>query len=214
MLGFPLGLLFANGFEWYAHKYLLHGVPRKGQGRYSPVPLNMKSHWAHHKEVRLHDYRDDSYEEGLSHWRVRNEVKSLLALTAGTTLLFPVAPFFTLGTYYGAVNYFYVHRRSHLEPEWGRKRIPWHFDHHMNSNQDANWCVTRPWFDYIMGTRVVSSPDLMETNPLGIRLPKVIEKPLNRWARKLLPGTFETLDKNAREEADNRRKGIEIPMPG
>ena len=102
-----------------------------------------------------------------------------------------------------AVNYFYVHRRSHLEPEWGRKRIPWHFDHHMNSNQDANWCVTRPCFDYIMGTRLVSSPDLMETNPLGIKLPKVIETPLNRWARKLLPGTFAKLEKNARVEAGN-----------
>ena len=24
----------------------------------------------------------------------------------------------------------------------------------MGSNQDANWCVTRPWFDWIMRTRV------------------------------------------------------------
>ena len=202
MIGFPIALVFANGFEWYAHKYVLHGTPRKGQGRYSPVPRSMKSHWAHHKIVRTSDYEDLGYAEGLSNWRTRNEVVSLLALTAATTLVFPVAPFFTLGTYYAAGRYFYVHRRSHLDPEWGKKRIPWHFDHHMNTNQDANWCVTRPWFDYIMGTRVVSSPDLMESNPLGIPLPKVIEKPFNRLCRKAFPGAFRRLDERQRQEAE------------
>ena len=57
-----------------------------------------------------------------------------------------------------------MHRRAHLQPEWARK-IPWHYDHHMNSNQDANWCVTKPWFDYLMGTRVISSADLQEKIP-------------------------------------------------
>lgn len=47
----------------------------------------------------------------------------------------------------------------------GQKKIPWHYDHHMNSNQDANWCVTKPWFDYLMGTRVISSADLQEKIP-------------------------------------------------
>ncbi|RCW70847.1 hypothetical protein DET61_1045 [Marinobacter nauticus] len=40
----------------------------------------------------------------------------------------------------------------------------------MNTNQDANWCVTRPWFDYIMGTRIKANPDLAECNPLGVKL--------------------------------------------
>ena len=82
----------------------------------------------------------------------------------------PVAPFFTLTTYYCAWNYWHVHSQSHLDPEWGKKKIPWHYDHHMNTNQDANWGVTKPWFDYIMGTRVISSADLQESNPLGIKL--------------------------------------------
>ena len=34
-----------------------------------------------------------------------------------------------------------------------REHLPWHYDHHMGPNQEANWCVTRPWFDYVMGTR-------------------------------------------------------------
>lgn len=213
MLGFPVALLVANGFEWYAHKYLLHGVPKKGQPRYSPAPTSMKSHWAHHKLVRTQKYYDGGYEEGLRNWRTRNEVTSLLVLTAGTTLLFPVAPFFTLGTYYAAGRYFYVHRRSHLDVEWGKKAIPWHYDHHMNSNQDANWCVTRPWFDYLMGTRVISSDDLAESNPLGIKLPEFAEKRINRLARKWLPSTFARLDANRKHEADSQKKGIDLPMP-
>lgn len=31
--------------------------------------------------------------------------------------------------------------------------MPWHYDHHMGPNQHKNWCVTKPWFDVIMGTR-------------------------------------------------------------
>lgn len=213
MIGFPIALFVANGFEWYAHKYLLHGVPRPGQPRYSPLPTNMKSHWAHHKLVRTQGYHDDGYLEGWSNWRTRNEITSLLKVTGIITLAFPVAPFFVLGSYYAAGKYFYVHRRSHLDPEWGRKRIPWHYDHHMNSNQDANWCVTRPWFDYLMGTRVVSSPDLMESNPLGMKLPKFVEKRVNALARRLLPKTFERLEQNRVEEARNRMKGVDLPMP-
>lgn len=201
MIGFPIGVLTVNAFEWYAHKYVLHGVPRKDQARYSPVPNSMKSHWAHHKLVRTSAYYDEGYTEGLSNWRVRNEVRSLLLLAAATTLVAPIAPFFTLGTYYGAAKYFYVHRRSHLDPEWGKKAIPWHYDHHMNSNQDANWCVTRPWFDYIMGTRVISDPTVAETNPLGINLPSFLEKPINRLARKLLPHAYARMDTEAKLEA-------------
>ena len=56
----------------------------------------------------------------------------------------------------------------------GKKAIPWHYDHHMNTNWDANWCVTRPWFDYIMGTRIKANPDLAECNPLGVKLPTFV----------------------------------------
>lgn len=212
MLGFPLGVLFTNAFEWYAHKYVLHGTPRSGEGRHSPVPTAMKSHWTHHKIARRSDFHEDGYVEGLKNERVKREVQALLVLAGATTLVAPVAPFFTLGTYYGAVRYFYIHRKSHLDPEWAKKNVPWHYDHHMNSNQDANWCVTRPWFDYVMGTRVISSADLMESNPLGMKLPGVLERPLNRLARRLSPQAFAKLDENRRQEEENRRNGVELPM--
>ena len=201
MIGFPVGILVSNAFEWYAHKYVLHGT-RTPEGRKSPRPTSMKSHWAHHKLVRTGGFHDEGYLEGYQNWRTKNEVNSLLALCAATSLALPVAPFFTLGTWYSAGNYFYKHRKAHLNPEWAKKHLPWHYDHHMNANQDANWCVTRPWFDYLMGTRVISSAELQESNPLGVALPKAIEAPLNRWVRRVSPRTFAKLEAAGETTAD------------
>ena len=54
--GFLAGLVVANGFEWFAHKYVLHGVHRPGKSRYSPVPESMRSHWEHHRIVRKTEF--------------------------------------------------------------------------------------------------------------------------------------------------------------
>lgn len=180
--GFLTGLVVANAFEWIAHKYILHGTHRQGQVRFSPVPRSMQSHWAHHREVRKTQFHDHGYVEGLRNWRTRNEVGSLVVVAAVfSTAFYPVSKGMSLAAIYSACNYYYVHRRAHLEPDWAIKKIPWHYDHHMNTNQDANWCVTKPWFDYVMGTRVISSLDLKEQNPLGIRLPKTVSQILNHW---------------------------------
>ena len=46
-----------------------------------------------------------------------------------------------------------MHQRGHLNVEWGKKNMPWHYDHHMGKDQDANWGVTNPFWDIIFGTR-------------------------------------------------------------
>ncbi len=211
--GFLVGLMTANAFEWVAHKYVLHGTPRKGQPRYSPSPASMASHWAHHRMVRKFDFGDECYEQGLSHERTQLEVQSLIVLAGVMSLAWPVSKGFVAAAWYSAGRYYYVHSRSHLNPDWGRKRIPWHFDHHMNTQQDANWCVTRPWFDYIMGTRIASSRELMESNPLGIALPEFIEAPLNRSLRQWFPKVFETLESNLVKETRQQAEGFEEAMP-
>ena len=189
--GFIAGLVIANGYEWFAHKYLLHGVHRKGKPRFSPTPKQMESHWAHHREVRKQGFSDDCYVEGLDNWRTRNELMSL-AVAAGvlSVVFYPFSKGMALAAIYSAGNYYYVHRRAHLEPDWAKRTIPWHYDHHMNSNQDANWCVTRPWFDYVMGTRVVSSADLKEANPLGLPLPAPISKILTEAIELVFPAKW------------------------
>lgn len=182
MLGFPIALLIANGVEWYTHKYVLHGRKKKQGGRASPLPRLMQDHWTHHKTVRQQDYRDDMYKlpYGAGHQHRDDEVNGLVALCIVGSITAPITPFFTLGVYYSAWNYHRTHRLSHLDPEWGKRHAPWHYDHHMNADQDANWCVTKPWFDYLMGTRKPWDLSIMESNPIGVQLPAILEVPLNK----------------------------------
>ncbi len=202
------GLLVANAFEWVAHKYLLHGTPRKGQPRFSLSPASMNSHWTHHRMVRKTEFADECYEQGLTHERTRLELLSLAVVaTAASGLSLLVSrqsKGFVAAYYYSAARYFYVHQRAHLEPEWAKKRIPWHYDHHMNTIQDANWCVTRPWFDYLMGTREASSRELIESNPLGLPLPQWIEQPLNTAVRGMFPQVFARVERNIVQEEQRR----------
>ena len=41
-----------------------------------------------------------------------------------------------------------------MDVEWAKKNIPWHYEHHMGNNQDANWGVTNSFWDLLIGTRV------------------------------------------------------------
>jgi sterol desaturase/sphingolipid hydroxylase (fatty acid hydroxylase superfamily) len=148
MIGIPLGLLFANGVEWGVHKYLLHEHGR-----------NRDSFWAfhwhtHHKHSRRYGHYDPDYRDSVLQWNGQGkEALAVAGLAVSMLPLAPVAPFFVATTTYSAVNYYFKHKRAHLDPDWAREKLPWHYDHHMGSNQDANWCVTRPWFDRLMGTR-------------------------------------------------------------
>ncbi len=152
-VGIPVSLLLANGIEWFFHKHVLHG-PGKRQGNF------WNFHWyQHHHESRKHGMPDVAYQEGsLFEWNSRT--KELAALAIPVALLIPVLLFgrgvgqvVAAGLIYSAVNYCHVHRRAHRDPVWARKHLPWHVDHHLGPNQDTNWCITKPWFDLIMGTR-------------------------------------------------------------
>ncbi len=154
MIGIPLGLAYANGFEWLIHKHLLHD-----RGR------NKKSFWSfhwheHHNKARKNDMIDDQYQSSLLDTLLKGELnaksKEALGLMVASALhapLLPVAPFFTLTVWACAANYYRVHKRAHLDPVWAKEHLPWHVDHHMGKNQDSNWCVTWPLFDWILNTR-------------------------------------------------------------
>ncbi len=148
MIGIPLGLLCANASEWMVHKYVLHGWGKK-KGSY------WSFHWhEHHKETRRSEHIDEAYVRSVWGWHAQSkELIGLLGAGVAIAPLFPIAPFFTATMWYSSWNYYRVHKKSHLDSEWARENLPWHYDHHMGPNQDANWCVTRPWFDQLMGTR-------------------------------------------------------------
>ena len=148
MLGIPLALAVSNIAEWVIHKHVLHGLGRSRKSFWS-------FHWhEHHRNARQNEFIDPDYERPVLAWNAQGkEALGLVGMALMVTPLFPVAPFFVLTSYYTSYHYYRVHKRAHQEPGWAREHLPWHYDHHMGPNQDANWCVTRPWFDMIMGTR-------------------------------------------------------------
>lgn len=149
MIGIPLGLLYANAGEWLIHKHLLHGLGK-----------NRKSFWSfhwheHHNESRRHEMVDEQYKRKLFRgWDAQTkEAAALVGAVALHVPLLPVAPFFCGTVAYSAWRYYKLHKRAHLDPDWAKEHLPWHYDHHMGPNQDANWCVTHPFFDHVMRTR-------------------------------------------------------------
>ncbi|MBT8495298.1 MAG: sterol desaturase family protein, partial [Deltaproteobacteria bacterium] len=142
-------LAFANASEWVMHKYVLHGLGK-----------NKKSFWSfhwhdHHNNARKNGHLDADYNGSVFQWNGQGKEALALTLTGLAWLpVFPVAPFFVGTIIYSGINYYRKHKRAHLDPEWARQNLPWHYDHHMGPNQNCNWCVTKPWMDELMGTRV------------------------------------------------------------
>lgn len=148
MLGILIGLAASNAGEWFIHKYWLHGLGK-----------NKKSFWAfhwheHHRESRKNAMFDAQYIRSVFTWSPQGKEALALALGAvAMTPMLPVAPFFTGTVWYRMYRYYVIHKRAHLDREWAKTNLPWHYDHHMGKDQNANWCVTHPWFDHVMGTR-------------------------------------------------------------
>jgi sterol desaturase/sphingolipid hydroxylase (fatty acid hydroxylase superfamily) len=148
MIGIPIALVAFNAGEWLLHKYVLHGLGRNKRSFWS-------FHWhEHHRESRQADMVDPHYERPLFGWHAQSkEALALLGAGLFPLPLLPVAPFFVGTVWYSLFNYYRIHKRAHCDPEWGRQNVPWHVDHHLGPDQHANWCVSYPWFDELMGTR-------------------------------------------------------------
>jgi len=150
VIGIPIGLFIHNAGEWVTHKYLLHGLGKKKKF--------WTSHWHdHHSHARKNDFYDSDY-QGTRLTDLNQYGWEALSLVIVGLVISPLAfwiPGVVGAIWYSLGYYWYVHKRGHLDPEWAKKNLPWHYDHHMGKNQDANWCVSRPWFDHLMGTREV-----------------------------------------------------------
>jgi hypothetical protein len=148
MLGFVIGLFYSNAAEWFVHKYLLHGAGRK-KGTYWSFHFH-----DHHKAVRKSAGYDPAYAKPL--WEAPSKAKEAWGLVSSAIMISPVlviSPGFVFANWLHSAGYYVVHKKAHLDPEWAREWLPWHYDHHMGPDQDMNWCVTYPLFDHIMGTR-------------------------------------------------------------
>jgi|10_taG_2_1085330.scaffolds.fasta_scaffold106798_2 sterol desaturase/sphingolipid hydroxylase (fatty acid hydroxylase superfamily) len=136
-------IIFANLNEWLIHKFVLHGLGKRKTNFFH-------FHWVHHRNCRKASNYDVDYEKLLP---LSREAWSLLLFFISYIPLFWVVPYFagTLGVH--AIVYYFTHRHTHLNVEWGRRWLPWHHDHHMGKDQDLNWCVLFPLWDYVLGTR-------------------------------------------------------------
>jgi len=142
-----LAFLYANLLEWTVHKYLFHGLGKNKKSFFS-------SHWrVHHQICRKNNNYDASYTKFPPHSAVLREILNLCLLNLIHLPLYHISPFFYLCLALFTVRYFYMHQRSHTDVEWGKENLPWHYDHHMGKDQDANWGVTSPLWDHIFGTR-------------------------------------------------------------
>ncbi|TNF28780.1 MAG: hypothetical protein EP329_17230, partial [Deltaproteobacteria bacterium] len=87
--------------------------------------------------MRKNAHRDPDYERSVLGWNAQSkEVLGLVGLAAAHLPLLPVAPFYTGTMWYCIARYYRLHKRSHLDPDWAREHLPWHYDHHMGPNQD------------------------------------------------------------------------------
>lgn len=151
VIGFPLGVLLGNFGEYVIHKRILHGRGKKKGNFYN-------FHWYdHHAVARKNGMLDPAYQVGWVGGGWNSRTKEALSLIVGSmpwVVLLPWAPGLCAAFLYCNWNYYWVHKKAHLDPAWAREHLPWHVDHHMAPDQDQNWCVTRPWADILLGTRV------------------------------------------------------------
>jgi|TARA_R100000008_G_scaffold22226_1_gene11764 sterol desaturase/sphingolipid hydroxylase (fatty acid hydroxylase superfamily) len=139
-----IGILIASFVEWFIHRFLLHGL---GKNKNSIWHF----HWKHHKSVRVENGYDllyFKYNQGYP--------KERLSLFLAFLLISPLFFYYpivaaTLTAY--LFVYYFVHKKAHRDVRWARKWIPWHYDHHMGRNQDKNWGIVLPIYDYLLGTR-------------------------------------------------------------
>jgi hypothetical protein len=203
MIGFPIGIVYANAVEWVVHKYVLHGLGKRKNSMFG-------FHWKnHHRNARRFAMVDPEYKKPIWDWESRGrEVAGIAVIMAVHLPMVAVAPWFTAAVVYASVNYLHKHKKCHTDVEWGRRHMRHHYDHHMGKDQDTNWCVTRPWFDYVMGTRVEFEDPLARTE--ASPLPSV-EAPVVAPAREV--ATPAPNLGSAHDARDDEREVVARPEP-
>lgn len=132
-----------NVTEWLVHKYILHGL---GQHK--------KSIWAYHRICFENGMKDEGYRHLKWQWNTQTkEIVGLLVIMLLQLPLISLAFWYVMGFYFAIICYYYRHRKAHIDAEWARVHLPWHYQYHLGKESEANGCISWPWFDYLMKTR-------------------------------------------------------------
>ena len=140
--------LYGHIMEYSLHRWLLHKWGAK-KGR-----LLSFHFYGHHSSARLNSFKDSAYSGiPLRFDAAGKELFSLLLILGIHFPLFAYFPWAYWTLVFSSCSYYYTHRRSHQDPEWAKKKIPWHYDHHMALNQNKNFGVRSDLIDKVLGTR-------------------------------------------------------------
>ena len=162
-LGLAFGYVYATALEWVVHNLVYHQLGRKLGGAWN---FHLKEH---HRDTRRGRGVDPAFAQ--RRWLLSSaltahsrEALGLVVVLLLHTPLLLVAPAVFAALAGMAAYYHYCHWKSHADTEWCKRRLPWHWEHHMSPHLDANYCLTSDWFDRLMGTRV-RSPECFEEEP-------------------------------------------------
>ena len=125
---------YSHILEYFAHRFL-HLFKRKKQ----LFSFHIRDHHVQAKRNKMLD--------NLS-------VREVFALSILAILHAPLAFYFPaayITLIFAAMEYLYVHTRSHNDLMWASKKVPWHINHHLQ-DWDKNWGVRSNLFDKIMNT--------------------------------------------------------------
>lgn len=138
-----IAIYYSHFLEWLIHIFLHNRKALKKVFKY---------HFStHHGNARRNEMVDHNYKNFLN----KNAIFEPLGLLFLSFLHFPIFFFFPIAYIVLVISmlmYYYKHRKAHLDIEWGKKKMPWHYEHHMGKDQNKNWGVRSNIFDIIFKT--------------------------------------------------------------
>ena len=138
MFGFIIGFLYGSLLEYVIHRFVFHKLGHKKKSMWS---YHLKGHHVLSRKNNFVDLTESNIES----------VGMFLLILIHVPLFF-VSFGAWLGITLYALAFKYLHGYQHKHPEFTKKYMKWHWDHHMKS-PNKNFGVVVPWMDYIFGTR-------------------------------------------------------------
>jgi len=138
MLGFVLGLLYGNVLEYLIHDFIFHRLGRKKGSIWS---YHLKDHHVLSRKNNFIDLTESKVES----------IGMLGLVLVHMPFLF-LSPGFWLGVTSYAMAFKYLHGFQHSHPEFTKKYMKWHWEHHMKDS-NKNFGVVMPLSDYLFRTR-------------------------------------------------------------
>ncbi len=133
-----VGFLYFSFLEYCIHRWIVHPLSKK---HYSFFKLHL---FNHHRIAKNEAMIDADYS---------NDNKFIIGIMFFHMPMIIISSTLLFGIIIYTIVYSIMHQRCHSIPGWARRHAPWHYDHHMGPNHDANWGTVIPLWDALLCTR-------------------------------------------------------------